>query len=121
MNKAITLSFVIAVFIGLSLAADLAKSNRSYSTLKTSGDHLLESADNLSQKAKLFKTQSISQEELQSALTSTRLAYKALEFAFEFLYPSYVEEHINGAPLFHAERHDTRPNVKTTRRFTGIR
>ncbi len=50
-------------------------------------------------------------DKLKETVAQTRLAYKRLEFLLEYFYPHYVEEHINGAPLLHIKRHDTRPFV----------
>lgn len=50
-------------------------------------------------------------EKLRRAVSDARLAYKKIEFLLEYYYPEYVEEHINGAPLWHIQRYSSRPNV----------
>lgn len=73
---------------------------------------LLTNCKKLTESAAAYKTGAVQQEALQKALIETRKSYKTLELLLEYWYPSYVEEHINGAPLFHAEANETRPDVK---------
>lgn len=79
--------------------------------IRTNRNSLLQSCIDLTQCARAYKNGTASQKELQKAIEQTRLRYKALEFLLEYFYPSYVEAHINGAPLFHAEANETRPDV----------
>ena len=48
---------------------------------------------------------------LQEAVANTRLSYKKVEFLLEYYYPSYIEEHINGAPLLHIARNEAGASV----------
>lgn len=48
---------------------------------------------------------------LRSALTTTRLNYKKIEFYLAFHHAEFVKEHINGAPLLYIDRAGTRANV----------
>ncbi len=59
-----------------------------------------------------FKFNKAGLKELQTAVLSTRLAYKKAECLLAYYYPEYIEEHINGAPVLHIERNDSRAIVK---------
>lgn len=72
---------------------------------------LLHACQQLTETAAAYKSSIATQNELQNAIRETRLSYKSLEFLLEYWYPSYIEEHINGAPLFHAEPNETRPDI----------
>jgi cytochrome c peroxidase len=50
-------------------------------------------------------------ESVQQAVTQARLSYKKMEFYLAYHYPEFVKEHINGAPLLHIERKDSRAKV----------
>ena len=65
------------------------------------------SALSLQESAEKFKLGKLSEAALRKSLDSTRGAYKKAEFILEYLYPAFVEEHINGAPLLHIERSGT--------------
>lgn len=58
-----------------------------------------------------YRFERISTEALQKAVTNARLSYKKAEFFLAFYYPEYISEHINGAPLLHIDRSNTRPLV----------
>jgi cytochrome c peroxidase len=60
-----------------------------------------------------YKKNTISIDSLQNQLLRTRLSYKKVEFVAEYYYPSFIEEHINGAPLIHIEKFSTLPVVMT--------
>ncbi|MFT4754881.1 MAG: cytochrome c peroxidase, partial [Salibacteraceae bacterium] len=51
-----------------------------------------------------YKKNTISIDSLQNQVLRTRLSYKKVEFVAEYYYPSFIEEHINGAPLLHIEK-----------------
>lgn len=69
-------------------------------------------AATLEQTAQAFQSGTIGIDSLQAAVARTRLQYKKVEFILAYYYPEYVEEYINGAPLLHLERYDTRPIVR---------
>ncbi|MBT1711401.1 hypothetical protein KK062_24375 [Fulvivirgaceae bacterium PWU5] len=69
-------------------------------------------ASTLEQTAQAFQTGKIKLDSLQSTVAHTRRQYKKVEFLLAYYYPEYVEEYINGAPLLHLERYDTRPVVR---------
>ena len=61
--------------------------------------------------SKSFSANKISVDSLRSQLALTRLSFKKVEFLVEYYYPSFIEEHINGAPLLHIEKYSTLPFV----------
>ena len=65
----------------------------------------------LDKAAENYKFGRIGIDTLQKHLKDTRLRYKKIEFYISFHYPEYVKEHINGAPLLHLEKEDSRPKV----------
>lgn len=65
----------------------------------------------LEETAQAFKASHLPLDTLQAAVVRTREAFKRIEFALAYYYPEYTEEHLNGAPLLHIERNDTRPVV----------
>jgi cytochrome c peroxidase len=71
----------------------------------------LKSCYDLHQLAEDMRLKKRKQEHFAKQLLETRLAYKKVEYIWAYYYPAFVEEHINGAPLYHAERYDTRPIV----------
>lgn len=69
------------------------------------------SVTELNQTAGAFRSGLVNTDTLKAVFLRTRIAYKCIEFLVEYYYPSFAEEHLNGAPLLHMERHDTRPYV----------
>ncbi len=65
----------------------------------------------LNQEATRFRSGISSLENLKQAYIHVRKSYKQIELFVEYAYPGFIEEHINGAPLLHIQRHDTRPFV----------
>lgn len=70
-------------------------------------EDLLLSIDDMAEYAKKFELQDVEIKELRDHFLETRKNYKALEFLFEYFFPGFVEEHINGAPLLKSKRHST--------------
>jgi cytochrome c peroxidase len=58
-----------------------------------------------------FQLNGKNQQDLQNAVSAARTSYKTVEFLLEYYYPEYVEENINGAPLFQIKRVGPRPYV----------
>lgn len=75
------------------------------------GASFLREAKTLAEQAEEFKFKRLDRVVLQQQLLKTRLAYKRIEVLWEYYYPGYSEEFINGAPLLHAERFDSRSMV----------
>lgn len=67
--------------------------------------------ENLKLATEDYKSNTISIDSLQNQLLRTRLAYKKVAFLTEYYFPSFTEEHINGAPLLHIEKFSTLPVV----------
>ncbi len=65
----------------------------------------------LNEVASAYKFGEVSKGALREQLLQTRLAYKGIAFIWAYRYPAFTEEHINGVPLLHIERYDTRPFV----------
>ena len=61
--------------------------------------------------ATAFSYDKTTPEELQHTLSTTRLAYKKIEFYVAFRYPEYAKEHVNGAPLLHLDQSGVQPIV----------
>ncbi|SEW39807.1 cytochrome c peroxidase [Chitinophaga sp. YR573] len=61
--------------------------------------------------ASAYKFNQVSQDTLRAMLVRTRNAYKKIEFLLAYYYPEYVDEHINGAPVLHIKRNDSRAVV----------
>lgn len=62
--------------------------------------------------ATAFKFNKASVDSLRASLCKTRLAYKKTECLLAYYYPEFIEEHINGAPVLHIERNDSRALIK---------
>lgn len=62
--------------------------------------------------ATAWKFNKTSLDSLRASLYKTRLAYKKTECLLAYYYPEFIEEHINGAPVLHIERNDSRAIVK---------
>ncbi|MDD7887563.1 cytochrome-c peroxidase [Flavivirga sp. 57AJ16] len=58
-----------------------------------------------------FKNSSSSISELKTQITSTRNAYKKVEFIVAYFYPEHIKAYINGAPLKHV---DPNPVIDTS-------
>ena len=62
--------------------------------------------------ATAFKFNKVGVDPLRASLCKTRLAYKKTECLLAYYFPEFIEEHINGAPVLHIERNDSRAIVK---------
>jgi cytochrome c peroxidase len=62
--------------------------------------------------ATAYKFNKAGLDSLRASLCKTRLAYKSTECLLAYYYPEFIEEHINGAPVLHIERNDSRAIVK---------
>lgn len=106
-------------FFFLSILAGIGFFSFSFSASKKQDTNILypyfqefqRSVDQLNQIAEDHKIALASLTDLKKTFLETRTAYKRIEFFVEYYYPTFTEDHINGAPLLHIERHDTRPFV----------
>lgn len=72
----------------------------------------IEKANLLVETSEAYHAQQTTHKALKKALSEARLAYKKLAFLLEYYYPSFTEAHLNGAPLYHAEKYSTHSLVK---------
>lgn len=59
--------------------------------------------------SKAFRENKITIDSLQKVFLNCRKAYKKVEFQLAFQFPEYVSSKINGAPLLHIEKENSRP------------
>lgn len=79
--------------------------------------HLETEIQRLYQAAQEYRAGSGALTSLQTQVSATRKAYKAIEYILEYYHPTYVKEHINGPPLDHLDPYPHRdlPTVVTPR------
>ncbi|CAM4417818.1 cytochrome-c peroxidase [Flavobacterium terrigena] len=65
--------------------------------------------DELEFNSKAFRENKITIDSLQKVFLNCRKAYKKVEFQLAFQFPEYVSSKINGAPLLHIEKENSRP------------
>lgn len=65
--------------------------------------------DGLELNSKAFRENKITIDSLQKIYLNCRKAYKKVEFQLAFQFPEYVSSKINGAPLLHIEKENSRP------------
>ncbi len=65
--------------------------------------------DGLAFNSKAFRENKITIDSLQKVYLDCRKAYKKIEFQLAFQFPEYVSSKINGAPLLHIEKENSRP------------
>ena len=58
-------------------------------------------------------------EAIQSQLSTTRKAYKKVEFILEYFYPEHIKEYINGAPFDHVNPNPVADKFKTETYYTA--
>lgn len=76
-------------------------------------DSFIECVNQLNAASIQFKDDKLSLDQLQKEVLETRKAYKKIEFIIEYRYPSFAEEHINGAPLLHIEKTESGAYILT--------
>lgn len=109
---------VLGVLIILTIPFLLMQFNASNGTtnlkikVQAEGLVFLAKCKTLNKIAEQLRLNNTSQIDFQKQLLVTRKAYKQIEFIFDYYYPSFSEDHINGAPLLHAKRFDNRPLVE---------
>lgn len=85
-----------------------------YETQKYTSNHFLDvnrAFAQLDQASENFRTDKIDADSLRKVFLKTRKAYKKVEFILAYSYPEYVSETINGAPLLHLEKENSRPLI----------
>ncbi len=109
-NRIKAIVFLASIFFGLHFTL-IPKENKAEKTLRTFLSEFTLATAQLRQKAEDFKFDRVSEAELRKKLDQVRHSYKKVEFILDYFFPSFIEEHINGAPLLHIEQHSTRPFV----------
>lgn len=99
-------------FTNNSLSDSDIKSNLSFQ-LKTE-------IETLDLSATAFRENKISIDSIQKAYFNCRKTYKKIEFQLCFLYPEFVNSKINGAPLLHIEKENSRPILSNPEGFQVI-
>lgn len=65
--------------------------------------------ENLDITANAFRENKIKIDSLQKVFLTCRKAYKKVEFQLAFQFPEFISSKINGAPLLHIEKENSRP------------
>jgi len=102
--------FIIVLFSVLLLFSFKSKLQETSSEFET--NHALElknEIDVLEFNSKAFRENKITIDSLQKVFLNCRKAYKKVEFQLAFQFPEYVSSKINGAPLLHLEKENSRP------------
>lgn len=97
----------IIILLSFVYTVNTTKEDRFLSDLQT----LVFQAEKLNKAADAYKFNTYSLESLRRDIAETRLQYKEIEFLIDYYYPSFTEEHLNGAPLLHVEHANDFPLV----------
>ncbi len=112
-SKVIASAVCLVSFIILLPAFQLDREENQIDKLILKNFHLfVESAENFVKVSEAFERKEITTKQLQEELEKVRVAYKKPAFILNYYYPTYIEEHLNGAPLYHAEKYGTHSLVK---------
>lgn len=113
MRSKITIGFFVILIATFSFAFRPQDEAQGIQQIrKSTSDSFYISVQNLTKVSESYSYGNASLDELQMALRLTRNSYKKVEFLVGFYFPSFVERHINGAPLLHVERYGTRPLIQ---------
>lgn len=107
-SKSIKLiSCVFSILIFLSFKSKLQGTSSDFES--NLALELKNEIDGLELNSKAFRENKISIDSLQKVYLDCRKAYKKVEFQLAFQFPEYVSSKINGAPLLHIEKENSRP------------
>ena len=107
-SKSIKLiSCVFSILIFLSFKSKLQGTSSDFES--NLALELKNEIDGLELNSKAFHENKISIDSLQKVYLDCRKAYKKVEFQLAFQFPEYVSSKINGAPLLHIEKENSRP------------
>ncbi|MBC5834720.1 cytochrome-c peroxidase [Flavobacterium sp. F372] len=107
-SKSIKLiSCVFSILIFLSFKSKLQGTSSEFES--NLALELKNEIDGLELNSKAFRENKISIDSLQKVYLDCRKAYKKVEFQLAFQFPEYVSSKINGAPLLHIEKENSRP------------
>lgn len=108
--KSKTVKLISCIFIILIFFSFKTKLHESSSELKTNfALELKNEIDALELNSKAFRENKITIDSLQKVYLDCRKAYKKVEFQLAFQFPEYISSKINGAPLLHIEKENSRP------------
>ena len=103
--KLVSILIIISVLVLLQFSF-ITKPNFNSLAFSYSAE-FYQKVESLKQASLGYKNGAVAENQLKDVLNETRLAYKKIEFLYEYRYSNFVEEHINGAPLFHIERNES--------------
>ncbi|MES2864983.1 MAG: cytochrome c peroxidase [Bacteroidota bacterium] len=102
--------FILFLFSVLLLFSFKSKLQETSSEFETNyALELKNEIDGLEFNSKAFRENKITIDSLQKVFLNCRKAYKKVEFQIAFQFPEYVSSKINGAPLLHIEKENSRP------------
>ncbi len=107
--KSNTFKIIIFLFSFLILLSFKSKLQQSSEFESNFALELKNEIDGLELNSKAFRENKISIDSLQKVYLDCRKAYKKVEFQLAFQFPEYVSSKINGAPLLHIEKENSRP------------
>lgn len=99
--------FLFSVLLLFSFRSKLQETSPEFET--NYALELKNEIDVLELNSKAFRENKISIDSLQKVFLNCRKAYKKVEFQLAFQFPEYVSSKINGAPLLHLEKENSRP------------
>lgn len=99
--------FLFSILLLLSFKSKLQETSSEFET--NYALELKNEIDILEFNSKAFRENKISIDSLQKVYLDCRKAYKKVEFQLAFQFPEYVSSKINGAPLLHIEKENSRP------------
>lgn len=98
------LKFFLVIFLASLFLMQFNSPNQEIRDLiKQDLESLYVNSENFTLVAEHFKQNKVSIEKLKKQLILVRASYKKVEHIVEYFFPSFAEEHLNGAPLLHAE------------------
>ena len=108
--KSTTIKLIIFIFSILILLGFKSKLKQPSSEFESNLTlELKKEIDVLELNSKAFRENKITIDSLQKVYLDCRKAYKKVEFQLAFQFPEYVTSKINGAPLLHIEKENSRP------------
>ena len=114
-SKAVKLiCFIFSILIFLSFKLKLNESSDFKTNLPLA---LKNEIDLLESNSKAFRENKITIDSLKKVYLDCRKAYKKVEFQLAFQFPEYISSKINGAPLLHIEKENSRPILSNPEGF----
>lgn len=106
------LKFFLFIFLTSLMLMQFNSPNQQIRGLiKQNLESLYKSSENFSLVAEQYKQNKVPIEKLRIQLILVRSSYKKVEHIVEYFFPSFAEEHLNGAPLLHTETFSNTPIV----------